>query len=80
MAKSSNKSLIRIIKKQLTESKWSWDSKLFYTFWEDGVSTKISIGTSPFTIVYDTDSNFPIQLALPVMQFLQEELEEPNEI
>ena len=72
--------MIKIIKKLLFENKWSWDSKLIYAPWADQVNTKRSIGTSPFQIVYDTDSIFLVQLALPVMKFSQEELEEPNEI
>jgi transposase InsO family protein len=33
LAESSNKSLIRIIKKLLTENKISWDSKLKFALW-----------------------------------------------
>ena len=80
LVESSNKSLIRIIKKLLAENKWSWDSKLVYALWVDWVSTKRSICTSPFQIVYGTDSIFHVQLALPMMKLLQEELQEPNEI
>ena len=75
LEKSSNKSLVRIIKKVLTENKQSWDSKLIYALWTNRVSTKIFIGTSPFQIVYGNDSIFPIHLAFPMMKFLQEDLE-----
>jgi transposase InsO family protein len=54
LAESSNKSLIRIIKKLLTENKRSWDSKLKFSLWVDQISTKKSIGTSPFQMVYGT--------------------------
>lgn len=37
---SSNKSLVKIIKKMLAENKRSWDSKLVYALWEDWISTK----------------------------------------
>jgi hypothetical protein len=80
LAESSNKSLIRIIKKLLTENKRSWDSKLKFSLWADRISTKKSIGTSPFQMVYGTEVVFPTQLGLPVLKFLQEELEEPNDI
>jgi hypothetical protein len=79
-SKSSNKTLIRIIKKLLTENKKSWDSKLKYALWDDRINTKRSLGTSPFQLVYGIDVVFPTQLGLPVLKFLQEEIEEPNDI
>jgi hypothetical protein len=77
---SSNKTLIRIIKKLLAENKKSWDSKLKYALWDDRINTKNSLGTSPFQLVYGVDVVFPTQLGLPVLKFLQEEVEEPNDI
>jgi transposase InsO family protein len=52
LVKSSNKTLIRIIKKLLTENKKSWDSKLNYALWVDRTNTMISLGTWPFHLVY----------------------------
>jgi hypothetical protein len=80
LAVSSNKSLIRIIKKLLIENKKSWDSKLKFALWANRISAKKSIGTSPFQMVYGTKVVFPTQLGLPVLKFTQEELEEPNDI
>ena len=37
------------------------------------MSTKKSIGTSPFQLVYGTDVVFPASLGSPVMKFLQEQ-------
>jgi transposase InsO family protein len=54
LAESSNKSLIRIIKKLLAENKRSQDSKLKFALWADHISNKKSIGTSPFQMVYGT--------------------------
>ena len=54
LAESSNKSLIRIIKKLLVENKKSWDSKLKFSLWDDRISNKKSIGTSPSQMVYWT--------------------------
>jgi hypothetical protein len=77
---SSNKTFIEIIKKLLVENKKSWDSKIKYSLWDDRIITKKSLGTSPFKLVYGVDVDFPTQLGLPVLKFLQEEVEEPNEI
>jgi hypothetical protein len=72
LVESSNKSLIRIIKKLLAENKRSWDSMLKFAL--------CAIGTSPFQLVYGTDAIFSTQLGLHVLKFLQEGLEEPNDI
>ena len=45
---SFNKRLIMLIKKMLFDHKKYWDSKLKYALWVDMISTKNSIGTSPF--------------------------------
>ena len=44
------------------------------------MTNKISIGTSPFKLVYGTEAIFPIQLILPVAKFFQEEQDEPNDM
>ena len=53
---------------------------LKYAFWADRITIKKEIGTSPFQLVYGTDVVFPIQLGIPVMKFLQNSQEEPNDI
>jgi hypothetical protein len=53
---------------------------LKFALWADRIITKKSIGTSPFQMVYGTEVVFPTQLGLLVMKFMQEELEEPNDI
>lgn len=78
MAKSSNKSLVRIIKKLLEDNKKAWHAKLKFALWVDRVSTKKSIGTSPFQLVYGTDVIFLASLGAPMMKFLQEHDIESN--
>ena len=80
LAESSNKILVRIIKKLLETNQKSWDSKLKFSLWVDRVTDKISIGTSPFKLVYGTEVIFPIQLILLVEKFFQEEEDEPNDM
>jgi transposase InsO family protein len=64
LAESSNKSLTRIIKKILQENKKAWHKKLIYALWADRITTKRSIATSPFQIVYGTNAVFPTSLGL----------------
>ena len=80
LAKSSNKSLVRIIKKLLEDNKKAWHAKLKFALWEDRVSTNKSIGTSPFQLVYGSDVIFPASLGAPMMKFLQEQETESKPI
>jgi hypothetical protein len=80
LVESSNKSLITIIKKVLTENKKAWHVHLKYALWANRISTKKSIGISPFQMVYGIDIVLPINLTLPVMKFWQDAKEEPNDV
>jgi hypothetical protein len=80
LVESSNKILIKIIKILLEENKKAWDSKLKFSLWDDRVTTKWSLGISPFHLVYGTETIFPSQLALPVENLFQDCQEEPDDI
>jgi transposase InsO family protein len=80
LEESSNKSLVKIIKKLLEDDKKSWESKLKFSLWEDRVTRKRSICTTPFQLVYGTKAVFPSQLALPVEFFFQEQQGEPDDM
>ena len=78
LAESSNKILVRIIKKLLEDNKRSWHTKLKYVLWDDRISTKRATGMSPFQLVYATEVIFPASLGVPIMRYFQEQQEEPN--
>jgi transposase InsO family protein len=80
LTESPNKSLVRIIKKQLEQNARGCDSKLKFALWADRVTCNKSIGTSPFKLVYGTEAIFPVQLALSVAKFLQETDSEPSDL
>eukprot|EP00253_Pinus_taeda_P031142 PITA_31142 len=80
LAESSNKSLVRIIKKLLQENKKAWHLKLKYALWADRICTKRSIGTSPYELVYGIEAIFPTSLGVPVMKLIQGLEEEPNAV
>ena len=44
------------------------------------MTDKISIGNSPFKLVYGIEAIFPIQLILPIAKLFQEEQDEPNDM
>ena len=80
LTESSNKNIIQSIKKFLKHNKRSWDSMLKYALWADRITVKQAIGTSPFQLVYGTEVVFRVQLGIPVMKFLQNCQEEPNDM
>ena len=78
MADSSNKILVRIIKKLLEENKKVWHTKLKYALWSNRINIKRDIGMSPFQLVYGDEVIFPRSLGVPVMKLLQDQQDEPN--
>jgi len=80
LAELSNKSLINIIKKVLEENKKNWHKKIVNALWADRLTTKRSIGTSPYELVYGMEERFPSSLGISVIKLLQEIQAEPNDI
>eukprot|EP00253_Pinus_taeda_P013363 PITA_13363 len=80
LAESSNKILIKIIKKVLEENKKKWHKKLVNALWADRLTTKRSIGFNPYELVYGLEAKFPSSLGVPVMKLLQESQAEPNDM
>lgn len=54
--------------------------KLVNALWADKLTTKRSIGTSPYELVYGMEAKFPSSLGIPVIKLLQEIQAEPNDI
>jgi hypothetical protein len=79
LAESSNKILTKIIKRLLQDNKKDWHKKLIYAPWENIITTKISISTLPFQMVYGADAIFPTSLGFPVRKLLQEQEVEPDD-
>ena len=71
LAESSNKSLVRIIKKSPEESKRVWHTKIKYALWEDMISTKRVIGMSPFQLVYGEEVICLVYLGFIVMNLIE---------
>eukprot|EP00253_Pinus_taeda_P025344 PITA_25344 len=80
LVESSNKSLINIVKKLLEENKKNWHRKLTNALWADKISTKKSIGMSPYELVYGMETRFPSSLGIPTIKLLQKIQAEPNHI
>jgi len=79
LAESSNKILGKVIKKTLVDHKKSWDSHLIYAVWANKITPKRSTRKFPFQLFYGKDAIFPTNLAFPVLKFLQDSIDEPND-
>ena len=80
LVESSNNSLVNIIKKLLEDNKKTWNKKLVNASSADRLTTKKSIGTSPYQLVYGMDVVFPSSLGVPAMKMIQELQVETNDI
>ena len=65
LAESTNKNLIRIVKKTVTENHRSWHLALPNSLWDDRVTPKNSLGVSLYTLVYGKEAIIPPNIKLP---------------
>ena len=52
LAKSTNKNVIRIIKRTIDKNHRNWRKAFTFSLWADRITQKASIGSSPFSLVY----------------------------
>ena len=71
VAESTNKNLLRIIKKIVVENQRDWDTALDTTLWVDRVTPRISLGTSPYFLVYGKEAILPPNIYLPSFHLAQ---------
>ncbi|KAH9289992.1 hypothetical protein KI387_034109, partial [Taxus chinensis] len=68
LAESSNKNLIRIIKRTMETNKRTWHTQLKTALWADRITPKRAIGNSPFVLVYGREAKLPLSLELPSLE------------
>eukprot|EP00253_Pinus_taeda_P029433 PITA_29433 len=75
LAESTNKNLIKIIKRTIEQNHRNWHKSLVFALWADKITQKASIGTSPFNLVYGKEAILSTNLVLPslaLVQFIEE--------
>eukprot|EP00253_Pinus_taeda_P015863 PITA_15863 len=75
LAESTNKNLIKIIKRTIEQNHKNWHKSLIFALWADKITQKASIGSSPFKLVYGKEAVLPTNLILPclaLVQFIEE--------
>jgi hypothetical protein len=68
LAESTNKNLIKIIKRTVSENHKNWHNALYIALWADMVTPKASIGNSPFFLVYGREAILPPHVFLLSLQ------------
>ena len=71
MVESTNKNLLRIIKKIAVENQRDWHTALDSSLWVDRVTPRISLGTSPYFLVYGKEAILLPNVYLPSLQLAQ---------
>jgi transposase InsO family protein len=68
LAESTNKNLIKIIKRTVVENHKNWHNALLKALWADRVTPKATVGNSPFFLVYGREAILPPHILLPSLQ------------
>ena len=71
LAESTNRNLIRILKKTIIENQRSWHVALPNALWADRVTPKNSLGLPPYTLVYGKEAILPLNILLSSSQLAQ---------
>eukprot|EP00253_Pinus_taeda_P010565 PITA_10565 len=75
LAESTNKNLIKIIKRTIEQNHKNWHKSLIFALWADMITQKSSIDYSLFKLVYGKEAVLPTNLVLPslaLVQFIEE--------
>eukprot|EP00253_Pinus_taeda_P034376 PITA_34376 len=70
-AESSNKNLIRIIRKSVADNQRNCHNALTNALWADRVTPKVTLGNSPYFLVYGQEVILPPNITLPSLQLCQ---------
>jgi hypothetical protein len=77
LAESTNKNILKIIKKTISDNHKNWHKALIYALWEDRITYKASLGTSPYFLVYGKEVILPPNISIPSLALVQSIEEQP---
>ena len=69
-AKSTNKTVIKITKKQLKKAKGLWVDELPSVFWAYWTTTRTFTGETPFSLAYDIEAFLPVERGIPSIRYM----------
>lgn len=65
VVESTNKNLLQIIKKTIVENQRDWHNALDTALWANRVTPQMSLGTSPYFLIYGKEAILPHNIYLP---------------
>ena len=71
LSESTNKNLIKILKRTIDDRHKNWHTKLSNALWADKVTPKAATGNSPFFLVYGKEAILPPNIFFPSLQLSQ---------
>ena len=71
LAESTNKNLIKIIKRTVSENHKNWHNKIFNAIRAYRVTPKTTVGNSPFFLIYRREAILPAHVLIPSLQLSQ---------
>jgi hypothetical protein len=74
---STNKNLVRIVKRIIEDKPRQWHTLLTYALWEDRTTTKVSTSCTPFQLVYGQEALLPTEMELSSLRLMLQ-IEELN--
>jgi hypothetical protein len=77
---STNKNLVRILKKKIADNQRNWHSSLHNTLWDDRVTPKEDIVNSLYFLVYGQEAILPNRVYLPSLQLSQDSRGQPSSV
>jgi hypothetical protein len=80
VAESTNKNLVRILKKPIADNQRNWHISLHNSLWDDRVTPKEDIGNSPYFLVYGQEAIIPNWLSLPSLQLAHGSRGQPSSV
>jgi hypothetical protein len=77
---STNKNLVRILKRIVADNQRNWHNALHNALWEDRVTPKEAIRNSSYFLVYRQEAILPNELYLLSLQLAQDSRGEPSSV
>ncbi|MCO5593694.1 hypothetical protein L7F22_047711 [Adiantum nelumboides] len=79
-AESSNKTIKTILTKIVQNEPHNWDEQLHTALWAYRIAYNVTIGMTPFQMVYDTEAVAPLEFAVPSRRMAEQYNMDFNEV
>lgn len=67
-AESSNKILMKILRRTMSDNRKDWDQKLNFALWASRIAYKVSTGMTPFRLTYGLEAVVPMEYIVPSLR------------